>query len=478
MSDGMSGELGGDLGEETSAEALRRNEERFRAYVDASSDVVYRMNADWSEMRQWDGEGFMADQKPGRDWMDGYIYPEDQPELLAAIRDAIRTKSIFELEHRVRRADGSLGWTLSRAIPVLDGDGEIVEWIGAASDVTARRRALDDLARVTAEAEQQRHFYDALISSTPDLVYAFDRNYRFLFANRALLAMWDRTLEDSVGKSLVEIGYEPWHAEMHEREIDQVIATKQPIRGEVGFPHATLGWRIYDYIFTPVLDSAGEVDWIAGTTRDITDRKRTEEHLQLLIHELNHRVKNTLATIQSIAAQTFRGESDQAARAAFDSRLIALSEAHTILTRTNWEGAELKDIAERALAAFQSEGHYPERVRIDGCEVQLRPQVALALAMAFHELASNAAKYGALSTVSGSIRLHWEREDDRLRITWKEAGGPPVATPSHRGFGTRLIEQGLARELKGEVRLDYQPDGVVCTIDIPLPSERRQDESS
>jgi PAS domain S-box-containing protein len=360
----------------------------------------------------------------------------------------------------------------------LDGEGEIVEWIGAASDVTARRRALDDLARVTAEAEQQRHFYDALISSTPDLVYAFDRNYRFLFANRALLAMWDRTLEDSVGKSLVEIGYEPWHAEMHEREIDQVIATKQPIRGEVGFPHATLGWRIYDYIFTPVLDSAGEVDWIAGTTRDITDRKRTEEHLQLLIHELNHRVKNTLATIQSIAAQTFRGESDQAARAAFDSRLIALSEAHTILTRTNWEGAELKDIAERALAAFQSEGHYPERVRIDGCEVQLRPQVALALAMAFHELASNAAKYGALSTVSGSIRLHWEREDDRLRITWKEAGGPPVATPSHRGFGTRLIEQGLARELKGEVRLDYQPDGVVCTIDIPLPSERRQDESS
>lgn len=475
----MNDRASGDANDTASAEALRRKDERFRAYVNASSDVVFQMNADWSEMRQLDGRGFMIDtDEPRRNWMDDYIYSDDQDNVLAAIGQAIEAKAVFELEHRVRRVDGSIGWAHWRAIPVFDADGRIVEWIGTASDITARRKALDDVARVTAAAEQQKQFYEALISSTPDLVYAFDRNYRLLFANRALLAMWDRTLDDSVGRSLVEIGYEPWHAEMHEREIDQVIATKLPIRGEVGFPHATLGWRVYDYIFTPVLDSAGEVDWIAGTTRDITDRKRVEEHLQLLIHELNHRVKNTLATIQSIAAQTFRGDADQAARAAFDSRLIALSEAHTILTRTNWEGAELKDIAERALAAFQSEGNYPERIRIEGCEVQLRPQVALALAMAFHELASNAAKYGALSTVSGSIRLHWEREDDRLRITWQEAGGPPVATPSHRGFGSRLIEHGLARELKGEVRLDYQPDGVVCTIDIPLPAERRQDDSS
>lgn len=455
---------------DASNRAVKESEARYRAFVTASNDVIYRMNADWSRIRQLDGRGFVVDgSQAARNWLDHYVHPDDREQVSRAIAAAIRTRSVFELEHRVRRVDGTYGWTLSRAVPILDGKGEIREWLGTARDVTAAHETLGDLARVTADSERQKHFYETLISSTPDLVYAFDRQYRFTFANQALLTMWGRTLEDSVGKRLIEVGYEPWHAEMHEREIDTVIATKAAIRGEVGFPHATLGRRVYDYIFTPVLNDAGEVEFIAGTTRDITDIKRAEEHLKLLINELNHRVKNTLATIQSIANQTFRGgAAEPAARAAFEARLMALSEAHSLLTGANWEGAHLRDLAHKAMAPFRGEEGSCQRLRLEGDNIQLRPQAALAIAMALHELASNAVKYGALSGPAGQVTLSWTTSDGRLRIDWRESGGPPVEPPARRGFGSRLIEQGLARELDGTVSLDYRPEGVACAIEFAV----------
>ncbi|MBV9773403.1 MAG: PAS domain-containing protein [Gemmatimonadetes bacterium] len=266
-------------------EALRWSEERFRALVTASSDVVYRMSPDWSEMRHLQGREFIADtHEPSRTWLEKYIPPEDRETVVEAIHEAIRTRSNFELEHRVVRVDGTVGWTFSRAIPLLDADGEIVEWFGAAGDVTRRRETAEALRLSQAEAERQKRLYEAILSSTPDLVYVFDLDYRFTFANHALLQMWGRTIEDSIGKGLLEIGYEPWHAEMHEREIDRIVATGEPIRGEVAFPHATLGRRVYDYIFVPVLGAEGRVEAIAGTTRDVTERKRTEEELREAKH--------------------------------------------------------------------------------------------------------------------------------------------------------------------------------------------------
>ena len=148
------------------------------------------------------------------------------------------------------------------------------------SEADARHQADTTLREVRRASDRQRRLYETVLAGTPDLVYAFDRNYRFTYANPALLTMWGRTLEESVGRGLRELGYEDWHAAMHEREIDQVIATRQPIRGEVSFPHAELGRRIYDYIFAPVLDADGEVVAIAGTTRDITERTLAEEALR------------------------------------------------------------------------------------------------------------------------------------------------------------------------------------------------------
>lgn len=157
--------------------------------------------------------------------------------------------------------------------PWLDSENKLKGIFGVCADVSNN-------VNERKNNEERERLYLAITKSTPDLIYAFDLNYRFIYANEALLKMWDKTWEESKGKNLLEIGYEPWHADMHEREIDQVIATKQPIRGHVIFHHATLGLRIYDYIFGPILDNNGQIEAISGTGRDITDLKQTEENLK------------------------------------------------------------------------------------------------------------------------------------------------------------------------------------------------------
>jgi PAS domain S-box-containing protein len=271
----------------TNDQAIAASGKRFGALVTAISDVVYSMSPDWRVMRQLDGRGFLPDtDEPTDDWQIKNIPPDDWLKVTAAINEAIRDKKIFQLEHRVIKVDGTTGWTFSRAVPILDENGEIIEWFGTASDITDRKLAEEALQQTRELAEQQQRVYETITSGTPDLMYVFDLEYRFTYANSALLTMWGKTWDNAVGKGLLENGYEPWHAEMHEREIDQVRATKQPIRGEVSFPHAVLGRRVYDYILTPVFNEYGEVEAVAGTTRDVTDRKRLEESLAQSTEEL------------------------------------------------------------------------------------------------------------------------------------------------------------------------------------------------
>ncbi|NCD68255.1 PAS domain-containing protein [Mucilaginibacter agri] len=263
------------------------SEKRFRALVTASSDVIYSLSADWKVMQELDGRGFLKDTyEPISYWRERNVHPDDLKMVNLRIKDAIRYKKIFEMEHRVIRADGSPGWTFSRAVPILDSQGEIVEWFGTASDITERKRIEDALRNAKEVSGQQQRLYEAITSGTPDLMYVFDLNYRFIYVNSALLSMWGKTYETAIGKSLLENGYEPWHAEMHEREIDQVKATGLQVRGEVSFPHSTLGRRMYDYILSPVFNEQGQVEAVSGITRDITEQKNNEQRLQLLINML------------------------------------------------------------------------------------------------------------------------------------------------------------------------------------------------
>ena len=277
-------------GEETAA--LKASEERYRAFATASSDVIYQMSADWSELRHLQGREFIADTlEPSQTWLEKYIHPADQRRVTEAIQEAVRTRTPFHLEHRVLRVDGTLGWTSSRAIPVVDREGELIEWIGTASDITPRWNA-------EAALQQQRRLYEAILTNTPDLAYVFDREHRFIYANDGLLKMWGRTWQEAMGKTCLELGYEPWHAEMHNREIDQVVATRRPIRGEVPF-EGTFGRRIYDYIFVPVFGPEGEVEAVAGTTRDVTERKEEDRRKDEFLATLAHELRNPLAPIRS-----------------------------------------------------------------------------------------------------------------------------------------------------------------------------------
>ncbi|WJR69537.1 HWE histidine kinase domain-containing protein [Neorhizobium sp. CSC1952] len=218
-------------------------------------------------------------------------------------------------------------------------------------------------------------------------------------------------------------------------------------------------------------------DVLARQAADLIERKESEDALQrraaqlrLLLDELNHRVKNTLATVQSIAHQTLRHAPTMAeGRKSLDARLIALSRAHNVLTREHWEGANLRELVAEALAAY-SNGSGPRRFDVSGNDIRLLPKAGLAISMALHELATNAVKYGALSNENGHVRIRWGGGEDAqlFRLEWSEIDGPPIEQPRRLGFGSRLIKHGLAQDLGGVVELHFEPDGLVFAIDAPL----------
>jgi two-component sensor histidine kinase len=197
------------------------------------------------------------------------------------------------------------------------------------------------------------------------------------------------------------------------------------------------------------------------------ERRQAEARQELLIHELNHRVKNTLATVQALARQTARGaDSVPAFTAAFEARLLAMSQTHMLLTASQWSTTGLRRILELELAPYAS--GRPERIHLDGPEVGLAPRIAVPLGMTVHELATNAAKYGALSVPEGRVVVRWTLADGLLRLSWQESGGPAVAAPERTGFGTRLIRTSVERELAGTVALDFLSDGLLCRLTLPL----------
>jgi len=221
-----------------------------------------------------------------------------------------------------------------------------------------------------------------------------------------------------------------------------------------------------------IYDAEKKPLYMIGACLDITDRKKAEERQSLLIHELNHRVKNTLATVQSLVIQTMRGSPNpETFQSNFLARLMALSATHDLLTQTYWESTSLRDVLEAELRPHG--GIDQQRIRARGEAVKLKPQQALSLGMAFHELATNATKYGALSAPQGHLSIEWNVEASgdgsrRLLIHWREQGGLPVAKPKHQGFGTRLIERSIAHELGGGIEANYASTGFECRITIPL----------
>ena len=255
--------------------------------------------------------------------------------------------------------------------------------------------------------------------------------------------------------------------------LDSVFTTGEPYEGRESAaqlqrqPDGLLETVYLNFIYQPIRDDAGAVVGIFVQGHDITENVLAAQRQKLMIDELNHRVKNTLATVQSIAIQTARSNTDPASFAeTFQSRIMALSHTHNLLTQTHWEGADL-----RAILEHETEAYGPTRISLNGPPISLEPAVVLSLGMIFHELATNAAKYGALHTPDGRILIDWGLADQRhrkLKLSWREIGGPKVAAPARKGFGSRLIERNIRHDLAGEIDLVYAPEGLIAELTVPL----------
>lgn len=218
-----------------------------------------------------------------------------------------------------------------------------------------------------------------------------------------------------------------------------------------------------------LVDDRGRPSGFLAVVSDISDRRDADRVRTLLLAELNHRVKNNLATVQALARQSRQSaDGPDDFLASFDARLMALSRAHDLLMNETWASASLEQIGQAALAPYAIGPG--TRVTVEGPPVRLAPTAAVTMSMAVHELASNAAKFGALSSDAGQVAMSWtiEAEERRLALSWRETGGPAVSPPARRGYGSRLIERGVVQELGGDARIDFSSSGVVCTIRVPL----------
>lgn len=326
-----------------------------------------------------------------------------------------------------------------------------------------------DLGPFVVAAEKTRMpmiFMDALAPDHP-----------IIFANAAFLRLTGYDREEVLGqefRSFLAKGMSP--ADM--AEVDAEFVEDDGTELEIHYKRKN-GTEFWASMFvSPVCDERGSVVQHFASFVDLTQHKEDSARCRKMIDELNHRVKNTLSTVQSVVTQVLRRPTEPSVmREAIESRLLALSRSHDLLTSSHWEGAGLHDLVGVAMKPFAAVTGRAERFTINGADVQLPPQTTLPLAIGLHELATNAVKYGAFSNDVGTIAISWVAAPgaagSRLVLSWEEEGGPEVTPPTHKGFGTWVIERGLAHELGGLVSLKYLPGGVVCTIDIPAPGENR-----
>lgn len=342
---------------------------------------------------------------------------------------------------------------------------------------TEASTALPTLRRGSQLHETERRL-NAVLNNASVAIFLMDDRQHCVYMNRAAELLTGYSLEEVLARDC------PLHDVVHhtypdgrpfpleECAIDRAFPENNQERGEEVFVHKDGHFYPVGFTASPIRDDAAQIIGTIIEVRDITEEKAAAERQRLLTNELNHRVKNTLATVQSIAAQTFRNVADQQARSVFEARVAALSSAHNVLTDANWESAGLTEVVARALAPHAADENDATRFRIAGPDTRLHPKVALTLAMALHELMTNAAKYGALSVPGGRVSVTWtlSRDEgrDRLALTWAETGGPEVVPPTRKGFGSRLIERQLPLEFDGSAAIDFAPGGVVCRLDIPL----------
>jgi PAS domain S-box-containing protein len=445
---------------------LQQSEAWFREVADATPAPVWMTdqsgalvfaNTQFIEMT-----GKSAAEVGGDGWQN-LIHPDDLPSVIKARAEAWENgPAPYTFQARFRRHDGAWRWMEVMSRPRLDKAGAFQGFAGLAVDQT---EAIQSKAALEARERQLRLVTDAL----PVLIAFIDDAGRYGFCNAAYKSWFGLKPDEVLGRHMSEV-------------LGQAaFETLQPfVRRALSGEHVTFenvvpyrrgGQRAVSGQYVPHIGSDGRVEGFFVLVTDNSERKLHEERQLLLLNELNHRVKNTLATVQSISRQTLRNAPNaQAAGAALDARLIALSNAHNVLTREGWSGADLVEIIDQSIAPFSGPGSSAGRFVRHGPNSKLKPRAALALSLALHELATNAVRYGALSAEAGRVEIGWSADEGsgRFDLNWSESAGPEVNPPQKRGFGSRMIEWGLAQDFGGSVSLSFAPSGVVCKIFAPL----------
>lgn len=331
--------------------------------------------------------------------------------------------------------------------------------------IAARRRAFGDLELSEARMRQ-------VLDLVPHMIFAKDWNANFLLANKALAEAYGTTVENIVGVS--ESTFQG-----PKEELDHFVADDRAVMSsgtlkfipEETFTDITGKAHILETTKIPFTASATGERAVLGIAVDITARKQAEHRLQLTLAELDHRVKNTLALVQAVAEQAAtKTDSVENFLADFRARTMALARIHDALRCERWSGVALRDLVDLCVAPYRHDSG--RMIQCAGPDTHIGAEKVQPFGMALHELATNAAKYGALSDPGGHVAVTWTMESDaegaRVRLLWRESGGPPVHPPTKRGLGLSLIESGVPHEIGGEAHVEFAPDGVRATIVIPL----------
>lgn len=394
------------------------------------------------------------------------IHPDDLSRMQAAVRETLATGIGYDIQYRIVRSDGRVSWVLVRGQLVNDNRGQAAFMSGVSLDITDLKAMQEKLTR------SEERLQSALGASTmvgiwdwdlkTDLIYA-DPNFAEIYTVAPDRAAAGAPLEEYIRN------FHPDDMPAFQAELARVFAGQPTFSAEYRIVQPDGGVRWVHARGRLIRDATGEPVRFSGAAVEITEQKKAEETQQMLMHELAHRVKNTLAVVQAIAAQSLRNASSvKEAGEKLQSRLTALSKAHDVLTQDDWRGAAMRDVVDNTVRnmGMQDSG----RVQVRGSKVVLGPQIAMSFGLVLHELMTNAVKYGALSNDEGRVEIDWSvvyADDEKtFQFSWVEMNGPTVVAPERKGFGSRLIASSLSAF--GTVDVAYCPTGLNLRLSAPM----------
>lgn len=400
-----------------------------------------------------------------------WSYSEEVQERLKGACGRALSGEMARFDVPLRIAGGKLMWVDFQIGPLRDDAGHISHLIASALDLTPRKSVEDAL-------EASRNFLRRITDIAPIILYVYDMPSRqHVWMNASVRAVLGFTPDElrSMGEDGVKALIHPEDKHLVEDHLERLRTVEpcQSVEVEYRLRHKHGGWRWLSAREMPYARGPqGEVIQVVGAAYDSTDRRQAEEHIRLLMREVNHRSKNLLSVVQAIARQTSETASSREFAQRLSTRLQGLSASQDLLIRSDWQSVDLQELVRSQLSHLSAS--MQNRVHLAGQKVQLSPAAAQGIGMALHELATNAMKYGSLSNERGQVLINWSVTDDAgsntFELKWKEEEGPPVVLPAHAGFGRIVIEHMAARSVDGSVHLAFEPTGVEWTLRAPMES--------